>query len=484
LIRGITYKKEQSAKAPAPLLKPILRANNISDALSYDDLVYIPKALVSPEQRIKKGDIVFAMSSGSLHLVGKSAQAQADFDGSCGAFCAILRINEKTLSRFAAYQFSANSFRRKISEIAKGSNINNLKREHILEHQIVLPPLKEQQRIVERIEGLFSELDKGIENLKLARAQLAVYRQALLKHAFEGKLTEDWRVANSGRFESGEQLLSRIRVECRRKSSSGCAPQDRDLESEDLPEIPAEWTWARLDWLGTVGSGMSVSKDREIADPVEVPYLRVANVQRGRLDLSAIKTMKVEASILSDLKLVVGDILFNEGGDRDKLGRGWIWEGQIDPCITQNHVFRVTPVACDMVSSKFVSHWGNTFGQQYFLNHGKQTTNLASINKRVLSRLPVPVPSFLEQQQIVAQIETQTSVIDALEAEIDANLQKSEALRQSILKKAFEGDLVPQDASDVPAEILLARLRAERASEQVSAETTKSKARKPRAAKA
>ena len=109
-----------------------------------------------------------------------------------------------------------------------------------------------------------------------------------------------------------------------------------------FPEIPESWQFVRLADIAAVGSGMSVSKGRVLDDPVDVAYLRVANVQRGFLDLGEIKTMPVEKSMLSALSLRDGDILFNEGGDRDKLGRGWVWESQVSPCITQNHVFRAT----------------------------------------------------------------------------------------------------------------------------------------------
>lgn len=344
-----------------------------------------------------------------------------------------------------------------------GTTVQSIEAPRLMAFEIPIAPLAEQRRIVGKVEELFSELDEGVANLKQARAQLAVYRQALLKHAFEGHLTADWRTKHAPELESANQLLARIRAKhCQRFTKAGKYTAPSEPETEGLPAIPEGWAWARMDLLGVVGSGMSVSKDRNLKSPVEVPYLRVANVQRGHLNLAEMKTMKVEADALNDLKLQPGDILFNEGGDRDKLGRGWVWDGQIDPCITQNHVFRVTPLSSSLMDPKFVSLWGNTFGQQFFLSHGKQTTNLASINKTVLSSLPVPVPSYAEQLQIVSQIEAQTSVIDALEADIDLNLQKAEALRQSILKKAFAGELVPQDLADEPAAALLARTRAER----------------------
>lgn len=113
--------------------------------------------------------------------------------------------------------------------------------------------------------------------------------------------------------------------------------------------------------------------------------------------------------------------------------------------------------------SKFISYWGNTFGQKYFDTEGKQTTNLASINKSVLSSFPVPLPSMDEQVEIVNQIERQLSLADVLESEIEGSLTKLATLRQSILNKAFSGHLVAQDRRDEPASVLLERIKAEKA---------------------
>jgi type I restriction enzyme S subunit len=179
------------------------------------------------------------------------------------------------------------------------------------------------------------------------------------------------------------------------------------------------------------------------------------------LDLREIKTIPATSEEIEELQLAPGDILFNEGGDRDKLGRGWVWNGEIPICIHQNHVFRARLYSREL-QPKFVSMYGNSFGQQYFLTEGRQTTNLASINLTKLAALPVPIPPAAEQLRIVAELDRRLSVIDELDVTVKANMKRAERLRLAILNRAFEGKLAPQDRGDEPASAFLDRVRAHR----------------------
>ena len=139
-----------------------------------------------------------------------------------------------------------------------------------------------------------------------------------------------------------------------------------------------------------------------------MPYLRVANVQRGFLDLSTITSIKVPPSIVERLRLRPGDVLLNEGGDRDKLGRGWIWEDQLPDCVHQNHVFRAR-ITDEDFEPRFVSLWANTFGQQWFYENGGQTTGIASISMSTLNKFPVPRLPLSEQVEAVETSEAARS---------------------------------------------------------------------------
>ena len=164
---------------------------------------------------------------------------------------------------------------------------------------------------------------------------------------------------------------------------------------------------------------------------------------------------------LPKLALRPGDVLFNEGGDRDKLGRGWVWSGEVDGCIHQNHVFRVR--LSGSFEPRFVSWWGNSFGRDWFWEHGRQTTNLASISLSTLKVFPVPAPSLDEQRQAVEEIDRNLAAAAHMRKEIDRARLRSSTLRRSILATAFRGELVPQDPDDEPASVLLERIAAERA---------------------
>ena len=347
-----------------------------------------------------------------------------------------------------------------------------------------LAPKPEQSRIVEKLEELLSDLDAGVTELKAAQRKLEQYRQSLLKAAVEGALTADWRAAHGAPQETGAELLQRILSERRarweQKQLAKFAKQGRTApkgwqakypepvppDLAELPPLPDAWVWASLDMLGEIASGVAKGTKRVVSVPTrEVPYLRVANVQRGYLDLTQIKTIEATESDIAELRLEPGDVLFNEGGDLDKLGRGWVWCGEIPECIHQNHVFRMRPIL-SATPSKFISHHGNTFGKEWFKNAGKQTTNLASINMTMLRAFPVPVPPELESREVIALLEPLLAATAEQEKSIERGLVLAAAQRKNVLKAAFAGQLVLQDPNDEPVSALLGRVRANRAARQ------------------
>jgi type I restriction enzyme S subunit len=287
---------------------------------------------------------------------------------------------------------------------------------------VPLPPLAEQKRIVAKIEELFSELEAGEESLRVARRQLGVYRQSLLKQAFEGKLTEKWRTQNPARLES--------------------------------------WSWLTLQDIADVTGGLTKNSKRDSL-PTRIPYLRVANVYANELRLDEIKDIGVTPEEAKKVRLAKGDLLIVEGnGSLDQIGRVALWDGSIPDCGHQNHLIRARCHAT--ATPAFVLMFLlSPRGRELIEKQAASTSGLHTLSVSKVQRLPVPLCSLPEQQEIVRLLDAQFEVIEQNEREIDAALQRSEALRQAILKKAFTGRLVPQNPSDEPASQLLARLRAE-----------------------
>ena len=163
-----------------------------------------------------------------------------------------------------------------------------------------------------------------------------------------------------------------------------------------IARLPKGWRWVTLREIADISGGITKGqKYRETDILRRVPYLRVANVQRGYLDLTEMKEIAATETKNDALQLQPGDILFNEGGDRDKLGRGWIWNNELPVCIHQNHVFRARLRNAEH-SPRFISYYSNSAGQQYFYDQGKHTTTLASITLTKLGELPIPLPPVIK----------------------------------------------------------------------------------------
>jgi len=337
------------------------------------------------------------------------------------------------------------SQRDNLRNLGQGGAQPNISQALLKDYPCPVAPAVDQQKIVARIDALFSEIDEGVAALAEARAGVEVYRKALLKAAVTGELTADWRAANPPE-ETGEQLLGCILADRRArwhadpKNARKRYTEPAGPDTEGLPELPEGWTWATLQQIAFISGGATVDKKRKPADPVEVPYLRVANVQRGSLDLSVLKTITVDRAKLSDLLLRSGDILLNEGGDRDKVGRGWIWEGQAEICAHQNHVFKARP-ASNVIEPRLVSMYLNELGRKFFFDESKQTTNLASISLSKVSLAPVAIPPAREASAIIAQLDamSENEIGEPALADLDG---VAATLRQSILAAAFRGELL------------------------------------------
>ena len=361
-----------------------------------------------------------------------------------------------------------------------GTTFLELSRRAFGELPIPLAPKAMQHKIVAKIEDLFSELDKGIESLKAARAKLDVYRQSVLKHAYEGKLTVQWREENKDRCETSEQLLVRIKQEREaryerqhkewkkdgKKYSKPQAPKSLPLltveELAELPELPEGWDWTRFGLLdielkrGPFGS--SITKSMFVPSGFKVYEQGNAIYSDASKGSYFINDEKYEE--LSAFAVLPGDFIVSCAGT---VGRIFELPDSAMAGVINQALMRIR--INNMILSKrfFATLFESAFFQRKVLSDAKGTAmvNLAGIKE--LNLVPVAICSMNEQKVIEELLDARLSEVDQCERVIDTSLQQGEALRQAILKRAFSGQLVPQDPNDEPASVLLERIKAEKA---------------------
>lgn len=197
--------------------------------------------------------------------------------------------------------------------------------------------------------------------------------------------------------------------------------------------IPREWAVQNLGSMARIISGVTLGSKESVSGGFEAPYLRVANVQDGYLDLTDIKTVRITRKVLEQLRLQLGDVLMNEGGDFDKLGRGAVWSGEIEDCVHQNHVFRVRTDSSTLLPYFLAFYSESSFGKKYFLISSKQSTNLASINSTQLNAYPISLPSREEQQAIIERISAANSRIEQMRAEAGKLRNQKSGLMHDLL---------------------------------------------------
>lgn len=394
---------------------------------------------------------------------------------------------------------------KKLDEKGTGTTFKAISGEVLRKININVSPLPEQHAIVSKIEQLFSELDKGIDALKTAQQQLKVYRQSVLKWAFEGKLTEKWRKKNpqkSMRILFKDVNNSRIinyKMSCElAKANNNRKPKrPKNIDSKfkineellkSIGELPQSWAILHIAAItsdepdsivdGPFGSAINVNEDY-IADGI--PVVRINNILPFKYDNNNLKFVRpFKFNELKRHNIVGGDILFGKVGT---IGNSCIYptnEPEAMLATTGSCRIRVDEA---IISKKFFCYYLNA--NKSIFNKIASAAVQAFLNMETINNFPVIIPSVQEQHQIVQETESRLSECDNMEATIAASLQQAEALRQSILKKAFEGKLlnemeleaVRQDPTWEPAEKLLERTRTEKAMLQSGKKDRKGRAR-------
>jgi type I restriction enzyme S subunit len=304
----------------------------------------------------------------------------------------VIRPSAATDRSWLSYLLNSPEIRALINAQGTGTTRTRVSRKTLAALALMVPPLHEQRRIAE----ILSSVDEAIAATRAVIEQTRKVKQGVL-----------------------ERLLSRGIGHTRFKQT-------------EIGEIPERWEVVELQNVASVRTGLAKNK-KEISDAVELPYLRVANVQDGYVDLSDLQTISVSRSQVERYSLRKGDVLMTEGGDYDKLGRGDVWDGSVEPCLHQNHVFAVRADQERLIPEFLANFTASRSGKAYFQSCSKRSTNLASINSKQVKQFPVRLPGLSEQSEIVR-------ISKSFDASISVGT--SRLSQQRHLKSALMSDLL------------------------------------------
>jgi len=411
--------------------------------LEFGDMYPTPrKWCKSPKKIAEKGDVLVSVRA----PVGPTNICP---ERSCiGRGLAAIRGLEGVETHFILYLMRAQG--NLLSSIGTGTTFSAITGDKLKGIHVPLPPLSEQHCIVAKVEELFTRLDAGVEALKNIKTQLKHYRQSVLKHAFEGKLTAEWRQAHKDELEPASVLLERIK-QGRQKTAKGKHKEIPPRDTSDLPRLPEGWMWARIAEISTLINGRAFKPSEWSMRGL--PIIRIQNLNDPDAGFNY-------CNFEIDDRFVVenGQLLFAWSGTPGTSFGAHIWNR--DKAVLNQHIFKVV-IGENNINKRFLMHVLNHNVAEFIAKaHG--TAGLAHITKGKFDESVITLPSLSEQHRIVEEVERRFSVADQIEKTVDHSLKQAERLRHGILKRAFEGKLVPQDLNDEPAEKLLERIKLEK----------------------
>lgn len=407
-------------------------------------------------------DFLMVWDGSRSGLVGKGLK------GALGS--TLMRLNFPSMENQYAYYFLLSKYQ-EINTRAKGSGTPHVDPDLLWNYDFPIPPYDAQKLIVTKIEELFSELDSGIASLKTAQEQLKIYRQALLKHAFEGKLTEQWRKDNADQLETPEQLLARIQTEretryqqqleewqqavkdWEAKGKEGKKPVKprkykpavlSDEVIESLPSIPNSWRWVSFsELLFSIRGGTTIPP---IDMPTSLPILRSSSIRAAQLNLKDIRYLPEDSKISSEDYLKPSDLLFSRLNGTLEFVGVCASMPSIFPknLLYPDRLYCATLIYPEM-AKLYECYFSSPLVRQSIEKKAKSTAGHKRISIPDISEQPVPIFDNNEAKKIIDLLSEKLSIIEQNEKEIEDALAKAELLRQSILKKAFNGQLVTSE---------------------------------------
>ena len=334
---------------------------------------------------------------------------------------AVLRAREDIVPYFLLCSILSDDVTRQLERLAVGSNYPAVNSSDV--RRLLVPDLPAAMQA--RIAAILTSIDTAIEKTEALIAKYQQIKAGLMHDLFTRG------VLPNGQLRPPRQQAPEL------------------YQETTIGWIPREWRLIPLGDIASIVSGVTLGAMTRPTDTIDAPYLRVANVQDGYLDLSEIKTVRISSKTLAQLRLEPGDVLMNEGGDFDKLGRGAVWHGELADCVHQNHVFRVRCIAAVLEPDYLAYYSESAFGKKYFVMSSKQSTNLASINSTQLKAYPIAVPTLTEQAAITQHVQRAKNRQGTLKADVINLRAQKLGLMQDLLtgKVAVRADAPAPEAA-------------------------------------
>ena len=352
---------------------------------------------------------------GEQQTVGRAVLGRmVEFDAICSNFMAKADCSPNDSPLFIAYLLdSAYNCGINIAHIQQTTGIQNLRIFHYLNSKVAFPPLPEQRRIAAYLDACCTAIDAAVAAKSQQLETLDALRKEVIQRAVTRGLAQQPELKNTG--------------------------------NAWMEQVPAGWNLVCLKRVSEIQTGITLGKVYD-GPVIERPYLRVANVQDGHLALDDVATIEVPLAVAKRVELRVNDVLMTEGGDLDKLGRGFLWNGEIPECLHQNHIFAVRCFQHKLLPKFLTYLTASRYGRDYFEATGKRTTNLASTNSTKVGAFPLPLPPVEEQERIVAFVDNKLAEIKGIIANIQSQISTLIAYRKSLIHECVTGQRRITDA--------------------------------------
>jgi type I restriction enzyme S subunit len=384
--------------------KTLLAGSSKKDSSNIDKSAY---KLVQPR------DIAYNKMRAWQGAIGAS-----DLRGIISPAYVVMRLREDdNLPRYFHHLYRTPQFAKEAERWSYGitSDMWSLRPEHYKMIYTPKPPPAEQAAIVRFLDWANGRLERAIRAKRKVIALLTEQKQAIIHRAVTRGLDPSVPLKPSG------------------------IPW--------LGDIPQHWKVRPLKAVCQIQSGITLGKDYGGQQTFEFPYLRVANVQAGYVNLSVVKTIRVTMAEAQRCLLVSGDVLMTEGGDPDKLGRGCVWEAQVAPCLHQNHIFAVRPNQSRLEPQFLAALMGTAYARAYFQSTAKQTTNLAATNKTKIGQLKVLLPSVEQQREILVALNEETQPVNTAISRLEREIELLREYRTRLVADVVTGKLDVREAA-------------------------------------